>query len=183
MLYLYLLPQSPKDLAFAFISLFVSYYLLRFLFHLLVPSPSSPKRRLSHSKSSVASQHTGSQTIPAAARAHHSLVTSPLQALAALGNMIIAPLVARPVPVPEPPSTTLLDRTAAVIESVTAQPKLQKPESPWPVKQPYDAYLVLDVEATCQEGTDFNWPNEIIVCGEILAFLTSNTCVQADATR
>jgi 3'-5' exoribonuclease 1 len=31
------------------------------------------------------------------------------------------------------------------------------------VKQPYDAFLVLDVEATCEEGTGFEWPNEIIV--------------------
>ncbi|KAI0340609.1 hypothetical protein BDW22DRAFT_1360017 [Trametopsis cervina] len=30
------------------------------------------------------------------------------------------------------------------------------------VKQPYDAYLVLDVEATCMPGTDFNYANEII---------------------
>lgn len=30
-------------------------------------------------------------------------------------------------------------------------------------KQPYDAFLVLDVEATCQLGTNFNFPNEIIV--------------------
>lgn len=30
------------------------------------------------------------------------------------------------------------------------------------VKQPYDAFLVLDVEATCEEGTGFEWPNEII---------------------
>ncbi|KAJ6513888.1 ribonuclease H-like domain-containing protein [Mycena vitilis] len=30
------------------------------------------------------------------------------------------------------------------------------------VKQPYDAFLVLDVEATCQEGTNFDYPNEII---------------------
>lgn len=28
--------------------------------------------------------------------------------------------------------------------------------------QPYDAFLVLDVEATCLQGTDFHWPNEII---------------------
>jgi hypothetical protein len=31
------------------------------------------------------------------------------------------------------------------------------------VPQPYDAFLVLDVEATCFQGTDFHWPNEIIV--------------------
>lgn len=30
------------------------------------------------------------------------------------------------------------------------------------VKQLYDAFLVLDVEATCQPGTDFNYANEII---------------------
>ncbi|KAI0685487.1 ribonuclease H-like domain-containing protein [Cytidiella melzeri] len=30
------------------------------------------------------------------------------------------------------------------------------------VKQPYDAYLVLDVEATCMPGTDFGYANEII---------------------
>ncbi|KAG1756283.1 ribonuclease H-like domain-containing protein [Suillus paluster] len=30
------------------------------------------------------------------------------------------------------------------------------------VKQPYEAFLVLDVEATCQEGAGFEWPNEII---------------------
>ncbi|KAF8136290.1 ribonuclease H-like domain-containing protein [Boletus edulis] len=30
------------------------------------------------------------------------------------------------------------------------------------VKQPYDAFLVLDVEATCLQGTGFDWPNEII---------------------
>lgn len=32
------------------------------------------------------------------------------------------------------------------------------------VKQPYDAFLVLDVEATCLQGAGFDWPNEIIVC-------------------
>ncbi|KAL4074498.1 ribonuclease H-like domain-containing protein [Scleroderma yunnanense] len=30
------------------------------------------------------------------------------------------------------------------------------------VKQPYDAFLVLDVEATCLQGVGFDWPNEII---------------------
>ncbi|KAG5728368.1 3'-5' exoribonuclease 1 [Termitomyces sp. T112] len=38
------------------------------------------------------------------------------------------------------------------------------PQPPLPLraKQYYDAFLVLDVEATCQQGTDFNFPNEII---------------------
>jgi hypothetical protein len=30
-------------------------------------------------------------------------------------------------------------------------------------RQPYEALLILDVEATCHPGTDFNFPNEIIV--------------------
>ncbi|KAF9036740.1 ribonuclease H-like domain-containing protein [Panaeolus papilionaceus] len=29
-------------------------------------------------------------------------------------------------------------------------------------RQPYDAFLVLDIEGTCKLGTDFNYPNEII---------------------
>ncbi|KAJ7694148.1 ribonuclease H-like domain-containing protein [Mycena rosella] len=33
---------------------------------------------------------------------------------------------------------------------------------PSKVKQTYDAFLLLDVEATCQQGTDFSYPNEII---------------------
>ena len=36
---------------------------------------------------------------------------------------------------------------------------------PTAAKQTYDAFLVLDVEATCQPGTDFNYANEIIVRG------------------
>ncbi|KAF8061507.1 ribonuclease H-like domain-containing protein [Lyophyllum atratum] len=36
------------------------------------------------------------------------------------------------------------------------------PLPPPTAKQPYEAFLVLDVEATCQQGTDFNFPNEII---------------------
>lgn len=43
-------------------------------------------------------------------------------------------------------------------------------------KQPYDAFLVLDVEATCQPGTDFNYANEII------ASLSSSSMLQAGLT-
>jgi hypothetical protein len=38
----------------------------------------------------------------------------------------------------------------------------QQSQTAWTC-QPYDALLVLDVEATCLQGTDFHWPNEIIV--------------------
>jgi hypothetical protein len=45
----------------------------------------------------------------------------------------------------------------AIISSAASPPP--PPRS----KQPYDVFLVLDVEATCQQGSDFNFPNEIIV--------------------
>ena len=41
------------------------------------------------------------------------------------------------------------------------------------VKQAYDAFLVLDVEATCVEGSDFAYPNEIIVSLDRLASVFS----------
>lgn len=64
-----------------------------------------------------------------------------------------------------PPQTT-----SPAPHTTSETPVLNLPEVPWPVKQPYDAFLVLDVEATCKEGTDFNWPNEIIVslCGLLI---------------
>ncbi|KAF8487645.1 ribonuclease H-like domain-containing protein [Gautieria morchelliformis] len=37
-----------------------------------------------------------------------------------------------------------------------------QPEKISPPCQPWEYFLVLDVEATCVAGTDFNWPNEII---------------------
>src|SRR6266566_2709118 len=38
----------------------------------------------------------------------------------------------------------------------------QQSQTAWTC-QPYDVLLVLDVEATCLQGADFHWPNEIIV--------------------
>ncbi len=63
-----------------------------------------------------------------------------------------------PIPFPIPGCAPAIDHAAP-----DAEPKLRISEAPWPVKQPYDAFLVLDVEATCMEGTNFDWPNEIIV--------------------
>jgi len=37
-----------------------------------------------------------------------------------------------------------------------------EPEKAPLTRQPLEYFLVLDVEATCVAGTDFNWPNEII---------------------
>ena len=31
------------------------------------------------------------------------------------------------------------------------------------IKQPFEVFLVLDIEGTCDLGTNFNYPNEIIV--------------------
>lgn len=45
----------------------------------------------------------------------------------------------------------------SIFSSAVSPPPLPKS------KQPYDVFLVLDVEATCQQGADFNFPNEIIV--------------------
>ncbi|KAJ3575994.1 hypothetical protein NP233_g723 [Leucocoprinus birnbaumii] len=42
-------------------------------------------------------------------------------------------------------------------------PRLRRPQSPaFRAQQPYEAFLILDVEATCFQGTDFDYPNEII---------------------
>ena len=43
---------------------------------------------------------------------------------------------------------------------------------PGAAKQTYEAYLVLDVEATCQAGTDFNYANEIIASHPFLTTLS-----------
>ncbi|KAF9466388.1 ribonuclease H-like domain-containing protein [Collybia nuda] len=45
-------------------------------------------------------------------------------------------------------------------KTVVSSPR--PPPPPPKSKQPYDVFLVLDIEATCQQGADFNYPNEII---------------------
>jgi hypothetical protein len=62
------------------------------------------------------------------------------------------PDVLRPDAAPIPPG----DRGLSL-------PLMNEPNTAARVPQPYDAFLVLDVEATCLPGTDFHWPNEIIV--------------------
>lgn len=54
------------------------------------------------------------------------------------------------------PHNVGLSKKAAITTPVALQ-------SPTKVRQPYEAFLILDVEATCHRGTDFNFPNEIIV--------------------
>ena len=60
-----------------------------------------------------------------------------------------------PSPATEPRET--------VDEPATMSPDLPSGIDPNAAKQLFDAFLVLDVEATCQPGTDFNYANEIIV--------------------
>jgi hypothetical protein len=52
------------------------------------------------------------------------------------------------------------------VRGTTPDQILNSSQLPLQTKQPYDAFLVLDVEATCQRGTDFNFPNQIIVSDE-----------------
>jgi hypothetical protein len=47
-----------------------------------------------------------------------------------------------------------------------------------PVNQPWNAFLVLDVEGTCEDNTPFSYPNEIIVeypdvnlCNAVFSFI------------
>jgi hypothetical protein len=59
------------------------------------------------------------------------------------------------------PTTT--STTAYITPSTVPRPDATPiDENAW-LCQPYDAFLVLDVEATCLQGAGFHWPNEIIV--------------------
>jgi hypothetical protein len=64
-------------------------------------------------------------------------------------NYITPSAVPRPDAAPIPPRNDEL-------------PQSSQCQTAW-LCQPYDAFLVLDVEATCLQGTGFHWPNEIIV--------------------
>ncbi|KAG8699013.1 hypothetical protein FRC08_005550 [Ceratobasidium sp. 394] len=71
------------------------------------------------------------------------------------------------------PRTSIMQRVVAYLLSATASdPGPERVDDkpvppPEPVlspgaKQPLDYLIAFDVEATCVQGTDFNWPNEII---------------------
>lgn len=62
----------------------------------------------------------------------------------------------RPIPIVVPPSVRPTKDIAPIAVNTPR------------VKQPYDALLVLDVEATCVAGCGFEYPNEIIVCSYLL---------------
>lgn len=58
-------------------------------------------------------------------------------------------------------SYTSMKKKRIFVEPAQSQ---EIPPEPSMTRQPYEAFLVLDVEGTCDRGTDFNYPNEIIVC-------------------
>lgn len=72
------------------------------------------------------------------------------------------PAVSIPLPPPVKAEMRYQNRSR---RSRTKKPFVPVPISPVDTrpKQPYDAFLVLDIEGTCNLGTDFNYPNEIIV--------------------
>ena len=150
-----LVPQSASDLAFvAFLLLSLASALRVLRYYISVRSPVDTAFATTLATGKL--DDSGDEPIAPLSPSPPSLATSLVGLISSIGTMIVSPFAVRPVPVTQPPSN-LVEIELDVI------PKLDKPESPVPVKQPYDSFLVLDVEATCQEGTDFNWPNEIIV--------------------
>lgn len=78
---------------------------------------------------------------------------------------------------PPPPSPSRAKKRKMRYQKSARQAKLKRPvpapapatldvdvKDPPGTKQPYEAFLVVDFEGTCMLGTDFNYPNEIIVC-------------------
>ena len=76
---------------------------------------------------------------------------------------------------PQSHPTTRLSPAPTTEKDTAVQTMPSRPThsvDPAPAVQTYDAFLVLDVEATCQPGTDFNYANEIIASGPALCSLT-----------
>jgi len=75
--------------------------------------------------------------------------------------------VLQPEPVPEP---QMRYHKAPRFNKRRSLGKPRPAEPSYPrYPQPYDAFLVLDIEGTCKLGSDFNYPNEIIVRTPFLA--------------
>ncbi|QRW15279.1 3'-5' exonuclease [Ceratobasidium sp. AG-Ba] len=81
------------------------------------------------------------------------------------------PLLPKSKHLPPFPRTSTMQRVVAFLLSATptdpepvvdTPPPVQETVIPPGIKQPLDYLLAFDVEATCVQGTDFNWPNEII---------------------
>lgn len=97
-----------------------------------------------HSKWSQSADNSRFKKAPADATAQENVPSRPF--------IVQKPLFRSPPPRPPPSQASaaaMVSTPAVAIDRVAA-------------RQPYDAFLVLDVEATCQPGTDFNYANEII---------------------
>jgi 3'-5' exoribonuclease 1 len=67
------------------------------------------------------------------------------------------------VPQPSNKSAMRYQRTPRRVKAKKKlMPTAEPPRIPG-VVQPFEAFLVLDIEGTCNQGTDFDYPNEIIV--------------------
>lgn len=68
--------------------------------------------------------------------------------------------------VPRPSDKSAMRCYQRTLRRVKAKKKIlltaEPPRIPG-IVQPFEAFLVLDIEGTCNLGTDFNYPNEIIV--------------------
>jgi len=72
--------------------------------------------------------------------------------------------ISQEIPLPSPPATPKRNPRGGKKQLQSRQVKNQSMpvNTSTRVRQPYDALLVFDVEATCVPGRDFNWANEII---------------------
>jgi hypothetical protein len=62
-----------------------------------------------------------------------------------------------------PPTEEIMAHVPQQLSETYAWPTKMTP-SPGPrIKQPFEVFLVLDIEGTCDLETDYNYPNEIIV--------------------
>ncbi|GLB35330.1 putative exonuclease [Lyophyllum shimeji] len=97
---------------------------------------------------------------------------TPVHSNFTLGDVFARVRRRRPPPEPAPVNLSLEPSPPGRNMRYARQPRFTKkgiasvpippPPPPPKAKQPYEAFLVLDVEATCQQGTDFSFPNEII---------------------
>ncbi|KAH9483755.1 3'-5' exonuclease eri1 [Psilocybe cubensis] len=75
------------------------------------------------------------------------------------------PPAAQPTSPPTPSSSKKNMRYLKNTRRVKGKKQFVQPTTPivhQKTKQPYEVFLILDIEGTCKPGTDFNYPNEII---------------------
>jgi len=68
------------------------------------------------------------------------------------------------IPQPSDKTDMRYQRTPRHVKAKKKKIPIVEPQRIPGIVQPCEAFLVLDIEGTCNQGTDFNYPNEIIVC-------------------